>query len=168
MSPVFDPDNPQGTHMQFVPKTEQELQDALLLDPGTYDFEILKAEETTSKTSGKPMIKVTLKVFAHNGSSRQVTDYLLESMAWKLRHFFCAIGKAKDYDNGELNPESCVGCTGKLALKVEPGKDGFNSKNAVKDYIDPDKGAAEKAEAAHAPTRVVSKAPAIDPNEPPF
>ncbi len=153
--------------MQFVPKTEQELQDALMLEPGIYEFEILKAEEATSKTSGKPMIKVTLKVFSHNGSTRQVTDYLMEAMAWKLRHFFGAVGLAKEYDSGELSPEACIGRTGRLSLKVEPGKGDFGPKNSVKDYVEPKEGA-DKVDPPLAPTRVVSKAPAIDPNEPPF
>ncbi len=38
--------------MQFTPKTEKQLAEESLLPAGVYDFEVLKAEDAVSKSSG--------------------------------------------------------------------------------------------------------------------
>jgi hypothetical protein len=120
--------------MNFAPKSEKELKDALVIPEGEYDYEVIDAEEKTSK-KGNEMIEITLKVF-HGDSFRTITDYLMEAMAFKLRHFCEAGGIIKLYDNGTLTASDCIGCSGKLKLTIEKDTSGkYSDKNTVKDYI---------------------------------
>ena len=50
--------------LEFQPKTEEELKTFVLLPEGEYDFDVIGAEEQTSK-SGNAMIKLTLKVYGY-------------------------------------------------------------------------------------------------------
>ncbi len=122
--------------MQFKPKTEAEIAIENLFPPGDYDFEVHSAIDAVSKNSGKAMIKVELSVF-NGGSTRRVTDYLMESMAFKLIHFSKAIGLFPDYEAGNLDPAKCVGRAGRVTLRIEE-QDNFPAKNVVKDYVKPD------------------------------
>lgn len=127
--------------MRFAPKTEQELASELVMPAGTYDFEVTEAEEKTSK-AGNEMIVVTLKVFGNDGGFRMVTDYLMEKMGFKLRHFCCTTGLIQAYNAGSLSAAKCEGRSGKVILQVDPerksddGTKTFPPKNSVKDYLD--------------------------------
>lgn len=143
MTPVFDPDNPKEHHLKITPKTEEEIRRAMLLGPGEYDFEVMSAEEKLSK-AGNPMIVVKMKVFNGGGGERHVTDWLMEKMEYKLRHFMFAIGKGAAYEAGDIDAGGFQGCCGKLTLTIEE-KEGFQPQNRVKDYIPQDKGAASAA-----------------------
>ncbi len=125
--------------MQFTPRSTQDLEleekkreEALLLPRGDYDFEVTEAIEKTSK-SGNPMIQVRLKVF-HEDSFRFVTDYLMEKMAFKLRHFAESVGLLDEYNAGNFNASDLVGASGVVKLEIEPAKGDFSAKNAAKDY----------------------------------
>lgn len=121
--------------MQFTPKTENEIIEAALWPEGVYDFEIVEASDTISK-KGNEMIALSLRVYDANGGHRFVNDYLLESMAFKLRHCAYACGLGSDYENGFLAAEKFVGRSGKLKLGVEkPRDDKYPPKNTVRDYI---------------------------------
>lgn len=125
--------------MNFQPKTEADLANELVLPAGTYDFEVVDAEEKTSK-AGNEMIVVTLRVFDDDGGARFVTDYLMEKMAFKLRHFCATTGLMDAYNRGALSASMCEQRGGKVVIQVEPEKkspDGtktFPAKNSVKDY----------------------------------
>lgn len=151
--------------MRFVPKTEKQLTEENLFPAGEYDFEIAAAQDTVSKTSGSDMIKVRLTVH-FDGKTRFVTDYLMESMGFKLRHFFYAIGLGDRYDSGDCTADSLVGRVGRVSLKIEE-QDGFMPKNAVKDYI-----VASENKAAASAAKVTKPAaiprPVIAEDEPPF
>jgi hypothetical protein len=165
--PIYDHDNPnQGHHMRITPKTEKELAEENLFPAGEYDFEIASAIETVSKSSGRDMIKVALNVFC-DGKSRQVTDYLMESMGFKLRHFFYGIGFGDRYDAGDCTAQGLVGRAGRVVLKVEE-QDGYLPKNAVRDYIvsDENKAASTAAKVAKPAVRVAAASEVTD--EPPF
>lgn len=127
--------------MNFQPKTEEELQAEAVMPGGEYDFEVIEAADTISKRSGNDMITAKLKVFAPDGSFRTVTDYLMEKMAWKLRHFCEATGLMDKYDAGTLAARNCEGRAGRVILQVDPerkSEDGtktYSPKNSVKDYV---------------------------------
>lgn len=122
--------------MKFTPKSEQEIQSENLLAPGIYDFEILKAEDTISKASGADMVKLQLHVFDADGQPRTVFDYLLESVAYKLRHAAEVCDLLGDYERGQLAAEDFVGKTGKCKIAVQKDKSGqFPDRNGVSDYI---------------------------------
>lgn len=121
--------------MQFTPITKEEADKKTfqVLPKGIYDFEILSADEKVSK-KGNPMIETKVRVFANDGSSTNVFDYLMESMAFKLRHCAEACGLIEYYNDGKLNPDHLVGCTGKLKLDIEVPT-GYPERNVIKDYV---------------------------------
>lgn len=160
MSPVFDPDNPQGERVQFKPMTEKEIAEAACWGPGEYNFEVIEAEDTTSKSSGAEMIKLKIKVFNDEGAERTVFDYLLQSVAWKMRHFCYGTGLEQAYENGTLQAMQCVGKCGRVLLRIDQ-QEGYQAKNAVKDYVVGD-GVKQNVKAANA-----APAPS-DSDEPPF
>lgn len=128
--------------MRFQPKTEKEAAEANLYPKGDYDFEVLEAEDTKSN-AGNDMIKLKARVFSPDGTaSRTVTDYLLEAMAFKLRHFAACMNVMAQYEEGRLSASDLVGRVGRCSLDIEPeskGKDGktFPPKNVIKDYLVP-------------------------------
>lgn len=128
--------------MRFTPKTKEELEFENLLPKGEYDFEVVKAEDAVSKKSGAEMIKVNLKVFHGNGF-QFVTDYLMEAMAFKLRHFFETVGMIESYNAGQIQSADLIGVAGKVQIDIEPAGE-YPAKNVVKDYGSKAKKTAEK------------------------
>ena len=152
--------------MKFTPKTEAEIQEANLLPAGTYDFRITKAEDAVSK-SGNEMIVVTLAVYRPEGGFTLVTDYLLESMAYKLRHCCKECGIINLYEAGTLMASDLEGREGRLQLKQDPAKGDFLAKNVVKDY-----GPGKDAKQGASPVARIPSAVAVeyadDPDGVPF
>lgn len=120
--------------MKFAPKSEKEIAEENLIKPGFYDFEVVDATEKTSK-SGNEMIELKLNVF-DGDSPRIVIDYLLESMAFKLRHAADACGLLPNYEAGSLLADDFKGKSGKLKIKIDKDKSGqYADKNGVGDYV---------------------------------
>lgn len=121
--------------LEFQPKSEEELKKSVLFPEGEYDFDVIGAEEGVSKTSGKPMITLTLRVYGHDGSTTTVYDYLLASLEYKVKHFCDTTGLAFEYQAGTLSADMCSNKSGKCKLKIDKDKNGvYEDKNAVKDY----------------------------------
>jgi hypothetical protein len=120
--------------MRFAPKTDEEIATDNLLAAGEYDFEVRGAVDDVSK-KGNDMIKLTLAVFDDAGSFRTITDYLLESLAYKLKHACEAVGLSAAYEAGEVEALDFVGKSGRCKVKVDPAKDGYPAKNSIADYI---------------------------------
>jgi hypothetical protein len=114
--------------MRFEPKSQEDIARERCMPEGVYDFEVVDAQEKTSK-SGNPMIEVSLKVFGPNGERSQ-KDWL---MAFKLRHFARAVGLAESYEAGRLEADMMIGKAGRLRMVQKP----YNGdiQNSVKDYI---------------------------------
>lgn len=145
--------------MKFIPKSEDELARDLLLEPGEYPFEVLSARDRVSQ-SGNEMIELKLNVFGDDGQQSHVYDYLLEKMAFKLRHFAETTGLIAKYEAGNFEAMDCLDKQGVVRLAIDPGSNGYSPKNVVKDYIKP----APSAESASSPTRNTGdKAPASAP-----
>lgn len=128
--------------MKFAPKTEQELQQMRLLPAGTYAFDVLNATDALSK-AGNEMIKLELLVYTPDGSTRKVTDYLMEKLAYKLAGFAKHTGLSAKYTSGHIAAEDCLGKSGWVQLTVEEGKpkpdkpgEKFSDRNSVKGYCD--------------------------------
>lgn len=115
-----------------------------LLPEGVYDFEVFEAEEKQS-AKGNDMIALNMKVYEADGRVNFVRDWLLEAMMKKLCHFCREVGLVDKYEAGTLTAQDCIGRTGKVKLKIEPGKGNFGPKNSVSDYGD-DGTVPEKAE----------------------
>lgn len=121
--------------MRFTPKTEKELNEANLWEKGIYAFEILEAEETTSKT-GKDMIKMKVKIY--NGDKSQILfDYLLpDTMEYKLRHLCDACNLITEYETGNLEAYNLVGKTGKAKIGISVDKTGqYADRNSINDFV---------------------------------
>jgi hypothetical protein len=120
--------------MKFTPKTEEEIQREGLLPIGEYPFEVIEAKDKVSK-NGNQMIEVKVEVFnLDEDTSRFIFDYLMEKMAFKLRHFCAATGLIEAYEDGSLSAEMCQGKTGTCKVGVKHSEE-FPSRNEIRDYI---------------------------------
>lgn len=121
--------------MRITPKTEEEIANSLLLPEAIYDFEVQTAIEKPSK-NGNDMIEVRLNIYQEGEKVACITDYLLEAMAFKLRHFCDTTGTLADYNEGNLQSDRMVGLSGKVLLIIKKDAAGqYPDKNSVKDYI---------------------------------
>lgn len=139
--------------MQFASKTEQQIQEESLIPAGEYDFTVQEAVEKKSK-AGNDMIQIDMDVYVGD-RSRPMKDWLMESMAYKLRHFCYGVGLSAKYDAGTLTAQDCVGKSGKVKIVQKQNGD-YGLQNNVKDYIV----AGAKTEEAHTPV------PAPQPRRP--
>lgn len=121
--------------MNFAPKTEKEVQESGLVPIAEYDFDVLDAEDTISKKSGNPMIKINIGLYIDGQVKNRVFDYLLPAMEAKLRHFCDTVGLLSQYEAGQLEAADCVGRSGRAKIGIDPAKDSFPAKNVVKDYV---------------------------------
>jgi hypothetical protein len=103
-----------------------------------------------------------MTVFSERGD-RKIKDWLMEKMAWKLKHFAAAVGLAEAYESGALDAQALVGRSGKLKLKKGKANGDFAPRNEVKDYCAPSDAATPKPAANAAP-----KPAAVAGDEPPF
>lgn len=120
--------------MRFKPKSDQELAMASLWPDGIYSFEVLKAVDTVSKSSGKDMLALTLKLF-DGDKTCLVNDYITEKVEFKLKHFCDATGLEKAYESGEVQAKDCLGKGGKVKIKIGKAQGEYAAKNEVKDYV---------------------------------
>lgn len=114
--------------MKFTPIDEAQAAKELLLPAGEYPFIVSSAEEQMSK-AGNPMLKIKLTV-----KGRLITDFLLESMKFKLIHFARSVNMVKEYEAGELTSGAVCLRKGILKLDIEEQL-GYQPKNVVKDYL---------------------------------
>ena len=98
--------------MRFQPKTDAELADENF-GPGVYDFEVVEAEDTQSQ-AGNDMIVVKLRLWNKGGKTITVRDWLLEAMAFKLKHAADSMGLLAVYQKGELSADHVTGRTGRV------------------------------------------------------
>ncbi|HUN00384.1 MAG TPA: hypothetical protein PLI96_07870 [Halothiobacillus sp.] len=123
--------------MKFTPKSQAELDKEsaarAALPAGEYDFDVADAVDDVSK-AGNDMITITLKVYDADSSYRKVKDWLLESVAYKLRHAAETCGLGHKYEDGEIEAGDFLGRSGRVKLKVEKSA-GYPDKNVVADYV---------------------------------
>lgn len=145
--------------MRFDPKSEEDLKRESLLDAGTYDFEVTKSEDAISKTSGKEMIAITLRIFSDRGE-RTIRDWLMPSMGFKFRHFAETTGLLTKYSSGELTANDCLGRSGKVTLVIKDSEQ-YGPQNNVKDYVKPQE-AKESPEVPVVPAAIRKPAASTD------
>lgn len=120
--------------MRFQPKSADEIALDGLFPEGKYPFSIAKAEETTSKKTGAPMLKLQLIIYGDGNRQTTVFDYLMESVADRLYKFCALVGLEDQYNAGELEAYHCEGKEGWVHIKIQPAKDGFEPRNVVGYY----------------------------------
>lgn len=123
--------------MKFAPKTEEEIRAEAekrgAWPPGIYDAEITSAVEKLSK-AGNDMIELTLQVYhPEDGATRQVFDWLLEAMAYKLRHCCEAAGLSDAYNAGSLEAYQLEGKSVKVKLGIDTKAE--IKRNRIMDYV---------------------------------
>lgn len=122
--------------MKITPKTDAELKASNLLPAGKYPFEISGAIDAVSKTSGLPMIKLTVRAFDDENKIHLMTDYLSssEKAAFKVKNVCKACGLLEQYEAGDVLPDMFIGKTGYLNIIVEED-DTYGTQNKIKDYV---------------------------------
>jgi hypothetical protein len=119
--------------MRFLPKNENELSN--VIDAGVYSFEITEASDEVSK-AGNEMIKLKVLIYESEVVATCIFDYLMEKVAYKLRHCCDACGLLDKYDTGELTSMQFIGKTGKCNVAIQKDETGkYPDKNTIKDYV---------------------------------
>jgi len=118
--------------MQFKSKTEQQIQEESLIPAGDYDFTVQEAADKKSK-AGNDMIQLDMDIYVGD-KARPMKDWLMEQMAYKLRHFCYAVGIGAKYEAGTLSAQDCVGKSGKVRIVQKQNRD-YGLQNSVKDYV---------------------------------
>jgi hypothetical protein len=140
--------------MEWKPKTEDEISREGLMEPGTYQAEVLEIEERDDK-KGRPFWNVTLGVYGDDREGKVWDNISPYWMEFKFRHFFAAIGKIELYEKGVL-PVGELGdllrCRLSVEIGIEDAKDGYPAKNKVLDYV-PAEVAAAVAKPVEAPKK---------------
>lgn len=127
--------------MKVTSRTKEDLEkeaveraNSFLLQPGDYSFEVFEATEKTS-AKGNEMIALKLGIYDSEGANHIVYDYLLDAMAFKMRHFCEATELIEQYEAGTLTADDCMGKTGYCSIKIDPANGNYAAKNSVKDYV---------------------------------
>lgn len=128
--------------MKFTPKTDEQInEDGLIPDKTTCDFEVTRAEDKVSK-SGNDMIVLTLTVYNDKGIGKTITDYLLESLLYKVLHACSACGLMEKYNSGNLKASDFEGKSGKCVVGIQKGNADYPlDKNNIRDYVKKPEGA---------------------------
>lgn len=125
--------------MRTEPKSDAEIQAMMMMPEGVYPFVVVDAKERTSK-NGNEMIELKLEVLDDQNRAHFIFDYLLASMAFKLKHFCESTGLTDKYDADDLRANDCLRKRGFVEIKADKAPrivDGreYPPKNSVKDYV---------------------------------
>jgi hypothetical protein len=104
---------------------------------GRYTVVIDKADLTTTKESGNPMIKMTLKLIDGDHRNRYVWDNLVltKSSLWKVKGVLEAVGSKVAEQESVTEQDIAAAVLGKhVSVYVEIRTDGTNTSNTVKNY----------------------------------
>lgn len=105
-----------------------------LLPEGEHEFEVMAANESTS-ANGNAMLVLRLK-FGLNGSSKYVTDYVVNTNIRKIKSVAKACGLGDLIETGEILPENFIGRRGKARLVVEKSSHpDYPDRNVVASYL---------------------------------
>ena len=148
--------------MEFNPSDGSQRASFELLPEGTYEAEVIEAEERTSQ-KGNDMIALTLQVAHPDGYEARVWDYLVSVPAavFKIRMFCEAAGLDKQYQSGRLTAKECIGKKVSARIGIEEGRDGFGDRNTIFEYMTG--GSAKPAGIATMPETAKADSPPMAP-----
>jgi len=146
--------------MEFNPQDAGDRAAFTLLPEGIYDIEIVEAEEQTSK-KGNQMIVLTVEARHPDGYPSRVWDYLVSTpgAVFKIKNFCDAAGLTGQFESGRLTTQDCQGSRLKAKIFVESGRDGYQDRNAIREYL--------AADAAVQPAGIATMPDAVNGGEPP-
>lgn len=121
--------------MRFTPVSEETA--AGVWPKGEYDALVTEAIEKTSKSSGNPMIELTLTVYGQGGEEKSLRDWLVSTDGGqaKIQRFCKSAGLWDMYQAGELSADSCKDANIRVKLGADDGGDEYPPKNTVRDYM---------------------------------
>lgn len=98
-------------------------------EPGDYRCEVVDVEDTTSKSSGRPMLVITVKI---NGTNIKVKQYVVKNEYFNrnITEFFDSFG----IERGDFNILGWIGAVG--AAKFVEDENGYLK---VRWFLSPDK-----------------------------
>ena len=107
-----------------------------LLPDGTYDIEVIEADERTSQ-KGNEMIALTIQANHPEGYPVRIWDYLVSVPAavFKIEQFCAAAGLVDKFKAGRLLADDCVGKKLRAKIEIEAGRDNYSDRNSIKEYV---------------------------------
>tara|TARA_Y100000589_G_C27133053_1_gene621405 strand:- start:257 stop:733 length:477 start_codon:yes stop_codon:yes gene_type:complete len=122
--------------MEFNPTDAGNSSGFDLLPEGTYEIEVIEAEEQTSK-KGNEMIALTLQAQHPDGYPVRIWDYLVSVAAatFKIEQFCNAAGLAEKFKAGRLMADDCRGCKVTARVEIESGRDNYSDRNSIREYV---------------------------------
>ena len=122
--------------MEFNPSDAGQSSGYELLPEGTYDIEVIDAEERTSQ-KGNEMIARTLQAQHPDGYSVRIWDYLVSVAAatFKIEQFCAAAGLQDKFKAGRLLADDCVGKKLSAKIEIESGRDNYSDRNSIREYV---------------------------------
>jgi hypothetical protein len=92
---------------------------------GEVAFSIVSFEQTESKTSKNPMIKMRFELEDENGVTKTCFDnfVLTENAIWKFYELGDSLGLTAEFESGEIDLDLLVGQIGKAKVVKEANED---------------------------------------------
>jgi hypothetical protein len=145
----------------FQPIPQSELKRNRLMDKGTYDFEVVKAENKTFGT-GSNGIALTVAVFGPSGGQKWIDCNLVfvPKAMFQVADFCATTGLMGHYELGNLDAQDCLGRGGKCRVGIEE-KEGYEPRNKITGFVAP-----KAANAGAAPRQAQSARVATDTQRP--
>ena len=156
--------------MEFNPTDAGNSSGFDLLPEGTYEIEVIEAEEQTSK-KGNEMIALTLQAQHPDGYPVRIWDYLVSVAAatFKIEQFCNAAGLTEKFKAGRLLADDCRGCKVTAKVEIESGRDNYADRNSIREYVAAGSGEKQPAGIATQPAAATAPPPKpINEEEIPF
>jgi len=109
--------------MQFKTFSKEEIENDDRLGPGTYEYKVIEALETTSK-AGNEMLKIFISLYGSDGSTVTIHDYLVSTVRWKLKQFAKSCGMLEKLEGGELSEMDILNKKGMCEIGLEKTEKG--------------------------------------------
>lgn len=104
-----------------------------------YQATLQNVEDGTSKSSGNPMQTWTLEVFAPDGRTQTIKEYVVVPAAtFKIKQLAAALGKSREFEAGQFQADDYIGQSFVVALKIEK-QDGYDDKNRIAKFKAPER-----------------------------
>lgn len=100
-------------------------------DEGEYEAVLINVEDTTSKSSGKPMQVWTWEVYHPDGRKQEIKDYVvIPAATFKIKQLAQALGKDKEFAAGTFQADDNINCNVTAVLTIDK-QEGYDDKNKV-------------------------------------
>jgi hypothetical protein len=157
-------------HYDVMSEQEAMAERFQLIKEGIYDAVITASQDTTSASSGNPMMDMTVTVYDENGKTHDIRDFLVftKQMMWKVVHFAESANIVKEYEAGKLCSQIAINKTVQVKIVVEQGSEipqdklkgkplgtRYFDKNKIEDYIKKDENGSSSVRNTDTPTSFI-------------